>query len=51
MAKAVTKLENRVWNLSETLPVLTKKQELYGNNITFWKYFTVSRNRLYCLEC
>ena len=51
MAKPKTKLENRVWDLSKKLPALTKNQELYGNDMTFWKYFTVCRNRLYCLEC
>lgn len=51
MAQPRTKLENRIWDLSQTLPVLTKKQELYGNDMTFWKYFTVCRNRLHCLEC
>jgi hypothetical protein len=51
MAKPNTKLEHRVYDLHETLPVLTSKQIAYGEDNAFWKYFTVSRNRLYCLEC
>jgi len=51
MAQPRTKLECKVYDLSKTLKVLTEKQELYGKDMTFWKFFTVSRNRLHCLEC
>jgi len=49
--KPKTKLEHRVYELSEKLNELTDKQQSYGEDNVFWNYFTVSRNRLFCLEC
>lgn len=51
MAKPRTKLEHKIFNLSKTLPALTEKHELYGNDMVFWPNFTVSRKTICCLEC
>lgn len=51
MAKPSTKLEKHVFQLSKKLPALTQKHIDYGNDNAFWKYFDISRNRIFCLEC
>jgi hypothetical protein len=51
MAKAITKLEHRVWDLSDKLPALTEKQIEYGQENSFWRYFDTSYNFICCLEC
>ena len=51
MAKPRTKLEKRVFELSEKLPALTDKHIEYGNENAFWKYYDTSHKSICCLEC
>ena len=51
MAKPKTKLEKRVYKLSEKLPALTEKHIEYGKQNAFWKYYDTSHNSICCLEC
>ncbi len=51
MAKPCTKLEKRVFELSQKLPALTEKHELYGNKHGFYNYYDTSYSSICCLEC
>lgn len=52
MAKPRTKLECRVYDLSyNKISPLNYKHIEYAEEMSFWKYFEVSRGHIHCMEC
>ncbi len=49
--KPKTKLQKFYYNISQTIPEITDKQKTWAIKHVVDRYYTIMRNRHYCLEC